>query len=175
MKLVLKHHGLFKHYAKVYMQEIMEEKLPIIYTLSVDYDPFVNENYTETFSRTEEGENKGNATSSSNSKSSNNASGLNVSSDTPQGQLNKQEILNGKYASTTNASETESNINDETEALSETTTNAKNKEEYTRHVEGNRGISSSYQVLIQQYRENIIAIDREIIKELNNKLFMGLY
>ena len=31
--------GLFKHYAKVTMQELMEEYLPLIYSSSIQYDP----------------------------------------------------------------------------------------------------------------------------------------
>ena len=44
--------GLFKHYAKVTMQELMEEYLPLIYSASIYYDPLINVNYTETFERT---------------------------------------------------------------------------------------------------------------------------
>ena len=146
--------ALFKHYAKVYMQEIMERKLPLIYSASIEYDPLVNVDYTESF-------NRGIETSGS---SSNNASGLSVSSDTPQGQIQKSAILAGAYASATGASETESSSED-----SNTT-----EETYTKHVKGNSGVSATAQKMIQQYRENIIAIDSDIIEELD-KLFMGLY
>ena len=146
--------ALFKHYAKVYMQEIMERKLPLIYSASIEYDPLVNVDYTESF-------NRGIETSGS---SSNNASGLSVSSDTPQGQIQKTAILAGAYASATGASETESSSED-----SNTT-----EETYTKHVKGNSGVSATAQKMIQQYRENIIAIDSDIIEELD-KLFMGLY
>ena len=150
--------GLFKHYAKVYMQEIMERKLPLIYSASIQYDPLVNVDYTETFNR--------NAVGSASSNSTNSGSGLAVNSDTPQGQINKQEILQGKYASSTGASESTSNISDNS--------NTENNEEYLKRVKGNSGVSATAQKMIQQYRENIIAIDEDIIKELN-KLFMGLY
>ena len=154
--------GLFKHYAKVYMQEIMERYLPLIYSNSINYDPLVNVDYTEEFTRNI----KGNGESESNSN--NNASGLSVNSDTPQGQINKEEILNGAYASNTGASETESNIHD-------TSTNSNNTDEtYTKRVKGNSGVSATAQKMIEQYRQNIIAIDERIIKELD-KLFMGLY
>ena len=43
--------GLFKHYAKVYMQEIMERYLPLIYSNSINYDPLVNVDYREEFTR----------------------------------------------------------------------------------------------------------------------------
>ena len=154
--------GLFKHYAKVYMQEIMERYLPLIYSNSINYDPLVNVDYTETFERNIQG------SGSSESNSTNEASGLSVNSDTPQGQINKTDILNGTYASNTEASETESNISD-------TTSNSSNTDEtYSKKVKGNSGVSATAQKMIQQYRENIIAIDEQIIKELD-KLFMGLY
>ena len=42
---------LFRHYARVTMNEIMERKLPLIYSMSIKYDPLVNVDYTETFER----------------------------------------------------------------------------------------------------------------------------
>ena len=154
--------GLFKHYAKVYMQEIMERYLPLIYSNSINYDPLVNVDYKEEFTRNISG------SAESESNSTNEASGLSVNSDTPQGQISKANILNGTYASNTGASETESTISD-------TTSNSNNTDEtYTKTVKGNSGVSATAQRMIAQYRENIIAIDEQIIKELD-KLFMGLY
>ena len=158
--------GLFKHYAKVTMQEIMERYLPLIYSSSIKYDPLVNVDYTETFNRTADTTNQG----TSNSNSSSNSSTLGVNSDTPQGQINKQEILNGRYASTTGASENESSINDTTNTESTSNTG----EEYTKRVKGNSGVSATAQKMVEQYRDNIISIDKDIIEELNI-LFMGLY
>lgn len=146
--------ALFKHYAKVYMQEIMEEKLPLIYSISIKYDPLVNVDYTETFERNIK----------SNGNSSNNASGLSVSSDTPQGQINKASILLGAYASSTGASETESSSKD----------NNNTDENYSKTMKGNSGVSATAQKMIEQYRQNIVGVDKDIIEELN-KLFMGLY
>lgn len=161
---------LFKHYAKLTMNEIMESKLPLIYTTALEYDPLVNVDFTETFNRTTEGEGENKGNSKSNAK--NNASGLNINSDTPQGEINKENILKGNYATNTSASETESNITDETNTTSSLTN--KNKEEFTRHLKGNQGISATYQAMIKQFRENIVSVDREIINELQT-LFMGLY
>lgn len=154
--------GLFKHYAKVLMQELMEEYLPLIYSASIKYDPLVNVDYTETFNRSADNQGE------SNSSSNNNSSGLVVASNTPQGQINKQAILNGNYATSTSANENEASINDNTR----TTGNV--NEEYLKRVKGNSGVSATAQKMVLQYRENIIAIDRKIIKELNI-LFMGLY
>ena len=41
--------GLFRHQVKVAMREIMEEKLPLIYSASLKYDPLVNVDFTETY------------------------------------------------------------------------------------------------------------------------------
>ena len=150
--------GLFKHQAKVLMQELMEEKLPLIYSAAIKYDPLVNVDVTESFER----ENQ----SQSNSSSTNASSGLTVNSDTPQGQINKSEILQGKYATSTGANETENNINDQS--------NINGTENYTKRTKGNSGVSATAQKMIEQYRENIVMINRDIIKDISS-LFMGIY
>lgn len=150
--------ALFKHYVKTTMQEIMEKYLPLIYSANINYDPLVNVDFTETFQRTADSTNQG--TSNSNS------SGLTINSDTPQKQINKTEILEGKYASSTGANE-----------LSDSTTNnssGETNEEYTKKVKGNSGVSATAQRMVAQFRENIISIDKDIIEDLN-VLFMGLY
>ena len=154
--------ALFRHYAIIEMEKIMEEKLPLIYTTALSYDPLVNVNYTEEFQReaSQEGQ--------SQSNSNNDASALNVVSDTPQGQINKQDILSGKYASGTTASENAVNINDNTNQ------NQSSEEHYLKTFKGNQGISATYQAMIKQFRENIVAVDKEIIEKLE-VLFMGLY
>ena len=98
--------GLFREQAKIYMEEIMEEYLPLIYSASIKYDPLVNVDYTESYEReaTNEGSNSSSTTGRNVSNSS--SSGLNVQSDTPQGQISKTSILAGSYASQTGANET---------------------------------------------------------------------
>lgn len=162
--------ALFKHYAKIEMKKIMERYLPKIYSNFLEYDPLSNVDFTETYTREISGEtaNQG----SSNSTSQNNSSGLNVNSDTPQGQISKQAILGGSYASQTNASETESEIKDNTNTENQGTSNT--IETFTRHEEGDNGVIITNQRLVKEYREIIVAIDEEIINELNC-LFMGIY
>ena len=145
---------LFQHYVKITMQEIMEQKLPLIYSASIEYDPLVNVDYSETFSRA----------INNTLNSSDNASGLTVNSTTPQGEISKETILQGKYASSTQAGE----------STNQSATAGNTQEASTKAVKGNSGVSATAQKMIQQYRENIIAIDKEIIDELND-LFMGLY
>ena len=146
--------ALFKHYAKVTMDELMEEYLPLIYSASIEYDPLINVNYSEQFYRS----------ASVDSTGSSNSSGLGVLSDTPQGQISKTAILQGAYASSTNANEN---------AVS-STSGSDTSENYTKTIRGNSGVSATSQKMIEQYRNNIRAIDKEIIEKLE-PLFMGLY
>lgn len=157
---------LFKHYAKVYMQEIMERQFPKIYSNFLEYDPLSNVDFTETYTREIEGSSEG--TSASNSK--NNATGQNINNDTPQTRITKQDLQTGAYASQVNQSDTETTIEDETNAQSSSNT----IEKFTRHEEGDNGVIITNQRLIKEYREIIVAIDEEIINELS-KLFMGIY
>ena len=162
--------ALFSHYAKVTMQEIMESYLLTLYTKFLEYNPLSSVDYDETYTREIEGEaeNEGNSNSTSNS----NSSGLNVSSDTPQGQINKTEVLQGKYASNVNANENEASINDETNTLNKG--KSKTIEKYTHHMEGDNGVIVTNQYLVREFRELSINIYREIIDDLQD-LFMGLY
>ena len=150
--------GQFMLFVKDQMREIMETYAPIIYSASIKYDPLVNVNYSETYS--------GTTGASSNSRSNSNGSGLTVNSDTPQGQINKNEILQGKYASSTGANETENNVND--------TSESNGKEDYIKTIKGNSGVSATSQAMIKQYRDVIRAVNTEIVYELE-PLFMGIY
>lgn len=142
--------ALFRHQAKVLMREIMEEKAPLIYSAAIEYDPLVNVDYQETYS------------GASGSSSSSSGSGLSVSSDTPQGQISKATILAGNYASSTDANEAENSAS------------SSGTESYTKTVKGNSGVSATAQKMIEQYRKNIIMINRDIIKDMNS-LFMSIY
>ena len=134
--------ALFKLKLKAMMNEIMEEYLPVIYSTAIEYDPLINVNYSETY--------MGNDSTT--------GSGLSVSSDTPQGEIDKDEILAGKYASSTGANES----------------TATGTQSYTKHVEGNSGVSATAQRMIMQYRENIRTTTKDIIDKLE-PLFMGIY
>ena len=158
--------ALFKHYAKVKMQELMEKYLMIIYTNCIEYDPFESVDFHITESRTINNNNQTTGNSTSNST----GSGLVVNSNTPQGQISKEAILEGSYASNTSANENEINATDNTNTNSTGTT----IEAFTHDEKGNKGVMDSYQKLIIQLRDTIYAVDTEIIKELN-ELFMGLY
>ena len=174
--------ALFRHYVKITMKEIMEEYAPLLYSASIAYDPLVNVDFTETYHHDDNGKITSNenitTNGTSNSTSRNNGSGLTVNSDTPQGQISKTAILNGSYASSTSATESDNTITDTsstngntTGSQSSTTTDTR---DYQKRVKGNSGVSATAQRMIQQYRDNIRALDSEIIERLNS-LFMGLY
>ena len=157
--------GLWIHYVKDTMDLLMEEYLPLIYSASISYDPLINVDYTETFTRTANVDNTGE--SISNSTNSGNSIGIN--SDTPQGRVTKASILAGNYATATQGTETESQIDNTTN----TTSGSESEEEYTKRMVGNSGVSATAQKMIEQYRDNIRAIDREIIEKLEY-CFFGL-
>ena len=150
--------GQFILFVKDKMNEVMETYAPLIYSASIKYDPLVNVNFTETYS--------GNTVNSSQSNSQSKGSGLTVNSDTPQGQISKSQILQGRYASSTGANETDNTVNDES--------SNKGQETYTKTTKGNSGVTATAQALIKQYRDAIRALDTEIIYELE-PLFMGIY
>lgn len=158
--------GLFIHYAKVTMEELMEEYLPLIYSSAIQYDPLVNVDYTETFTRTANVDNTGRSVSDS----TNSGDSIEITSDTPQGRITKQNILAGNYATATSGTETSGSINN----ITNTTSGSDSEEEYTKRIKGNSGVSATAQKMIEQYRDNIRAINREIIEKLE-PLFMGLY
>lgn len=154
--------GAFQLYVKQQMRETMETYAPLIYSASIKYDPLVNVDFTETFDRTSESK------TNSDSNSSSSGSGLVVNSDTPQGQISKGAILNGSYASSTSANENTSSINDSSENT------GTGSESYTRKTVGNSGVSATAQAMVRQYRDNIRALNSEIVYELA-PLFMGIY
>lgn len=150
--------GQFMLFVKDRLREVMETYVPIIYSASIKYDPLVNVNFSETYS--------GTSGSSSSASTQTNASGLSVASDTPQGQINKNEILQGKYASSTDANENASSGSSSTDATG--------REEYVKTTKGNSGVTATSQAMIKQYRDVIRAVNTEIVYELE-PLFMGIY
>lgn len=194
--------ALFKHYAITTMNEIMEGYLLKIYTKFLEYDPLSSVDYTETYTRKidTEAENNGSSNSTSNSTSetsgdsqtdtSNSSTGslLNINSNTPQGQINKENILNGTYASSTSANEEETEIHINENNTSSSTShneiidatltsnkgNSSTIETYTHEMKGDNGVIVTNQYLVREFRELANNFDLEIIQELNT-LFMGLY
>lgn len=146
----------FAKKAAVFMDEIMEEKTPLIYAKTQMVEPLFDTNITETF--------EGNSSAKSNSTSKSNGSGLTVNSNTPQGEINKATILSGHYASSTSANEGEStNTND---GSSDSLNN------YTKSIKGNQRKSQAE--LLNDYQKFMTAINKEIIDRAGC-LFINIY
>lgn len=155
-------------------------------------------------STTGSAEKHGNLVSGVDTTDTTTGSSLKVNSDTPQGQVTKADILAGNYASSTEANESTStntgrtvtNTNT-TDTSSDSTTNSgsgteqsssyssnvsrdnsstndNGTENYTKKVKGNSGVSATAQKMVLQYRENIRALNTEIVYQLES-LFMGIY
>lgn len=150
--------GLFIRKARIKMREVMDKYAKIIYAYSLKIEPLVNVDYTETYTATSE--NNGNASGSSKN------SGLSLNNDTPQGKVEKADLLNGKYTSSSNASEGEGS--------SSSTSHDTGTSEYSKRIRGNSGVSATAQTLIKQYRDIIEPINLDIIEEVED-LFMSVY
>lgn len=139
--------ALFKLKLKVAMREIMEEKAPLIWSASLDISP------TKEFEI--------NSTSDTNgaTQTTGNGNSLNIHSNTPQGQINKTDILNGTYASDTDGTENSTNTSGSDE---------------THNTSLSWGHNRSQALLLREYRQNIIMINREIVEDLAD-LFIGIY
>ena len=146
--------GSFILFTRNKMREVMETYAPLIYSASIKYDPLVNVDYVESLERTTAGQ-----TSSQSSSSD-----LGINSDTPMGQIDKREIMNGKYASSTVGNEGTSNG----------TGQSTGTENYSKRVKGNSGVSATAQKMVEQYRENIRALNSEIVADLE-PLFISVF
>ena len=147
--------GQFRMFIKDSMHEIMESYAPVVYSASLRFDPLLDTEYTETYTGSNE--------SASDTTSDATAKGVNINSDTPQGRINKNDILEGKYASSTSASDSDSN--------SKTVSSGRGTQDYTRNM---KGANRSKAELIRDYRAIIRAINTEIVYKLE-PLFMGIY
>lgn len=164
--------GLFRQYAKTTMREIMEEKLQLIYTTAMKYNVLDANDYVEQLDRATTQNSTTENSASASSQTSTEGSGLTVNSDTPQGQINKQAILGGSYASSTGATETESSGSDSSSTSAEGSTDSEGTERYTRTIKGRNGKSGAE--MVADYRKNILAINKDIINKLDI-LFMGIF
>ena len=160
--------GLFKHFAKIEMETLMEYYLPLIYSRCIEYDPLVNVDYTETYTSSQRGNNTATGTSRSNSKSE--SGSQSKFSDTPNVGLDN--IISGKYMTNATINDTGSTADGSTESTNNEESNM--LQDYTKSIKGNSGVSATAQRMVQQFRDNIIAIDNEIIQKLN-PLFMGIF
>ena len=166
--------ALFKHYVLITMEELMQERLPLIYTYSIEYDPLINVDFTETFERDVSGTGNSSSKGNSNSNSNSTSGNLSINNNTPQTRIQKQDLNSGFYASSVSQSDSTTKITDSTSTNNNQNSSSESKEKYTRHQIGNSGALTTTQSLIQQFRKNILALDKDIIENLND-LFMCLY
>lgn len=150
--------GEFMNNVNDMMNEVMETYLPLIYSTSLKFNPLNDVEMTETYNRYSD------SNSTTNSSSTSKGSGLNIASDTPQGQISKTAILEGDYATSTSANESDNLVKDSSENI------GKGTEHFTRKTEGS---NRSKQILIDEYRRNIRAINTEIVYALE-PLFMSI-
>ena len=167
----MKHLGMFEHYAKATMNEIMEKYLLYIYSKFLEYDPLSSVDFVEEYTRTIDSTTQ--ASGKSNSESNSNSSGLGISNDTPQTNITKQNLETGAYASNVTQSDSEATAKDNTSTESEGSGNT--VEKYTHSMKGDNGVIVTNQYLVREFRELAISIDEEIIGELNKKLFLCIY
>lgn len=214
---------MFHHYLSVKLKELMGKYAPLIYSYSLSYNPLElktidikevfnkNKNTSASENETKNGTSEtsgltnssstitGNSQTSGNStsNSTSNGSSLNVESDTPQGQISKTDILQGKWATKTGANENTNTIQDTTtssstnsmnntdkrseeETTTETTTAQNNSSNTKDEIENYEKSTSGYDYkisktkLLEEYRKNIINIYEQIVNELN-PLFFALF
>ena len=163
--------GMFAHYAKAAMNEIMEKYLLIIYSKFLEYDPLSSVDYVEEYTRTIDSQTS--STGNSKSNSSSQSSGLGINNDTPQTNITRQNLDSGAYASNVTQSDSNAQAQDSTNTESEGS--GKTLEKYTHSMKGDNGVIVTNQYLIREFRELAINIDQEIIDELNKRLFLCIY
>ena len=164
----LETYGLFKHQAKIEMKLLMEYFLPLIYSRAIEYDPLVNVDFTETY--TAEDSRSGSSNVQSNSNSNDTSESENKNSVTPS--VGIENVKSAKYLT----NYTDNNSSSSSISGSESTGNeeSQGRTTYTKNIKGNSGVSATAQRMVAQFRDNIRAIDAEIIDRLS-PLFMALY
>lgn len=139
--------ALFKLKLEALLTDIMESKAPLLYTMCMKYEPLNGYESHDT--------SKSHVVGSTDS----NGNGLVINSTTPQGQINKNEILAGTYASSTTGNEEENHIEN-------------GQDTDTTH--DSYGRNSSAMSLIREFRSNIVTLNKDIISDLS-ELFIGIY
>lgn len=139
--------AMFKLKLKSKLDEIMEEKAPLLYSMAIKFNPL------------DEFEIEEKTIGHENGTTTTDGSNLRINSTTPQGEINKTDILQGRYASTTVADEADNKVENGVDTDSTRTSKGRN--------------SSPYR-LINEYRNNIVAFNKDIISDLA-ELFIGIY
>lgn len=179
--------ALWKHFLNMRMNEIMPKYNKLYEAEALDFSPFANIDYTESYEGTGSGTNSNTDTGTMsedindnrNVDYTHNGNNIDKYSDTPQGGLSG--LLNDTYL--TNARQSTANDSDNTDddytrdrdVSTSNTRNGRfsNTDEYLKHFKGYNG-SKTYSEMLMEYRNTFINIDLMIIDELND-LFMGVW
>lgn len=161
--------GRFLDELEISLNEIMPYYNQLFFSADQDYNIIYNVDYKRTIDRDREGNN----TTQANSNANSTAYSKNVSSDTPQGDLNisNDNIDNVSYANNVTWSKTNGSDNATSDAESQTNEN----ESTVETTKGNFGVVSA-QDLIEKYRKTILNIEQMIINDPRiEELFMMIY
>lgn len=158
--------GQFKWFLKSKMNRIMPfyNELYESTGLITKDDYFINQNSTETHTRTASSTSTGKV--DTNNEGTTTGSGQDVFSDTPQSKL-----LDLNYA--TNLSENSSKASDKNTGSSESTGKVDSHQEYIIRTSGGGGLRYNADILME-WRKSFINVDQMIIDELKD-LFMNVY
>lgn len=169
--------ALFAHYFGATLYEIMPQYNELYKTAALDYDILSDVDYTETGTGHAEGEST--QTSESTGTNSGTSSGTSASthahSDTPQGSFNFSSVEANHYLSDADRTEDSSSGTSSGSSSTEAETSGSSTTDTTtsRRVRGKMG-GGSYAALIEDYRRQIVNIDKLICDELEI-CFMGVY
>lgn len=150
--------GLFKHYLRTTMNEIMPN-MNLLYKHKLEtIDPFVTYKLKETSKRTNKGQSQGE------SQTAGDTANVELYSDTPQGNT---EIRKGKHLTSVTDTDTKQS------ALSTSNQSVNNTEDFVKDLVGNTSGKSDVKLLIE-FRNAIIDVDMMIIDALGD-LFMNVF
>lgn len=171
--------GIWTLWMNTRLEEIMPYYNQLYKSAQIDFNPLHDTEITRTHNRKldESRDDKRNITGTRNNTTENslNATNRDLYSDTPQGALtgieNETYLTNARKITETS----NTNVSDDTSFTEKNDTNGNlnSTEDYLETVVGKQG-GESFSSLLNKYRETILNIDMQIIKEFND-LFMGLW
>lgn len=161
--------AMFVHYLNATLTEIMPVYNELYRSAALEYDPLNDVNYVE-----ETVAHSGTSTTGTNGNTSTTTSSghsQSAHSDTPQGSFNFASVTANDYLSDADATDSSgsSTVTDSGTSSGTATTDGTG----AKHVHG-KTASKSYQMLIKEFRENIINIDKMILDDIAT-CFMGVY
>ena len=164
--------GLFYHYLRVRLDEIMPKYNLLYKSELLKLDPLSNFSFKETLNRKNEG--NSNSSSQTNTDTSQDSSEKenHVYQNTPQGDLAHETIDNFSYATTHNLDSNNTNLSKNVTSNINDNTQMNSTEEYIKSMSGNSNISTAR--LFKEFINNFISIDKLIIDDLQD-LFMGIF